>query len=87
MKISEQEAALILGLSLATIRRDRSKNSRGLGIPFFKIGAKVLYDPAALVDWLEQQRRCGPVQHAPQPQQPKRGSGRPRKLQGNDHEK
>jgi predicted DNA-binding transcriptional regulator AlpA len=51
---SVNEAATYLGLSTPYLNRLRAT---GGGPPFFKIGARVVYAPADLDDWLAKHRR------------------------------
>jgi len=73
--VDEHEAGRLVGLSAATLRRDR-KDGR-LGIEFIKMGAAVRYSPAALAAWVAARL----VATAPPPAAaPPRRPGRPRKT-------
>lgn len=85
--LTDLEAALVLGLSVHTLRRERSARSRGLGIPCVRIGGAVRYRPADLEAWLNKLAIAPNPPPEPfsasQPKQPepgKRGRGRPRLL-------
>ena len=49
-RIRTEAAAKHLGLSVSTLTHDRIY--RGLGIPFLKLGKTVVYDTAALDQWM-----------------------------------
>lgn len=51
--LSTREAAALLGVSEALLRLDR--RTRHIGLPYLRIGRRVLYDRAALEAWLEAQ--------------------------------
>lgn len=82
--LTEHEAAEYLQLSVSTLRRERSTQSRDLGIPFLKIGVVVRYSVAALDEWIKN-RSAQPSKLTPQslPAPEKevvRGRGRPKKM-------
>lgn len=72
--VDEHTAAKLVGLSTATLRRDR-RDGR-LGISFIKIGAAIRYSPPALEKWIAE--RLAPTPPAAAPAPPRR-RGRPRK--------
>ena len=80
----EQEAAHYLHLSVSTLRRERSTQSRNLGIPFLKIGVVVRYSVAALDEWIKSRSARPPEptnEPLPSPQKEVvRGRGRPKKM-------
>lgn len=90
--INDTQAASLLCLSVSTLRKDRSVVSRGLNIPFVKMGDRVRYLPSQLEAWMHSRtvnpvQPQQPVEAQPQPvpmpkQQGRRGVGRPRKIQG-----
>lgn len=54
MKINQKQAAEQLGVKERTLEDYRL---RGGGPPFYKIGARVVYDTGELDDWLAARRR------------------------------
>ncbi len=52
---SVSQAAERLGVSVSFMNKMRLV---GGGPRFIKLGARVCYDPADLLDWLEAQKRC-----------------------------
>ena len=52
--LSTEEAARFLGCSPATLNADRCR--RRWGVPFLRLGRRIVYDAAALRAWLEAQQ-------------------------------
>lgn len=80
--LPEREAARVLGISVAGLRRDRADGRLG-GIPFARIGGRIIYPVAALGEWVAQRtvRTVTPAPAAPDQQPPKRRRGRPTKME------
>ena len=57
ISMNEKMTAKLTGLSVHTLRSYRHK---GIGLPYRKIGSKVLYDRQAVIDWLNKH----PLQHS-----------------------
>ncbi len=55
-RVRRPEAAAYVGLSEATLEADASR--RRLGIPFYRIGARVYYRRSDLNAWLASRRVC-----------------------------
>jgi hypothetical protein len=51
--LNEKEVAKILGISLSTLRIHRHK---GRGLPYYKIGKAVRYDPVDILNFLEENK-------------------------------
>lgn len=83
LAFDEHVAATILGVSAMTLRRDRRDGH--LGIPFARIGGRVVYPRAALERWLVERTRPTPPAPPPPPvpvlEQPRRRRGRPTKAE------
>jgi len=58
-KLSTPEAAAYIGLGESTLNKSRVTKSVGStpAPPYIKLGARVLYDPADLDQWLAQNKR------------------------------
>lgn len=78
LAVDEHVAAAILGVSAMTLRRDR-RDGR-LGIPFTRIGGRVVYPRVALEQWLMERTRPAPTL-APVAEEPRRRRGRPTKAE------
>ncbi|SCC94957.1 conserved hypothetical protein [Thiomonas sp. X19] len=79
--VNTKEAAQILGVSKATLDRDRATGCAG-GVPCIRIGGRALYSPEQILEWAKA-RAIVPtpalalqIEAAPQP----RRRGRPRKT-------
>ncbi|SCC94458.1 conserved hypothetical protein [Thiomonas sp. X19] len=79
--VNTKEAAKILGVSKATLDRDRATGCAG-GVPCIRIGGRALYSPEQILEWAKA-RAIVPtpalalqIEAAPQPKR----RGRPRKL-------
>lgn len=59
MLLSIQEASTMLGISVSTLYRLTSRRR----IPFCKIGSRVVFQPAQLEDWIQEQS-IQPVEEA-----------------------
>ena len=59
-RLTHEEAALRLGVGKSTLARMRMQ---GTGPEYLKIGGRVWYEPAEIVDWLGKQRRTQTDQH------------------------
>lgn len=55
-RLNTPQAAEFLGLAAATLERDRVTGR--LGIPYLKLGRRVLYDRSDLEAWLDRRRRA-----------------------------
>jgi len=51
------QAAEILGIDSRTIENDRYKNPPKLGIPYHKVGGRVVYDLDEIETWFQARRR------------------------------
>ena len=51
--LNEKQVAEIIGLSVSTLRLNRHK---GCGIPYYKMGRAVRYDPADISKFLESKK-------------------------------
>jgi hypothetical protein len=51
--LTEKQVSKIIGLSVSTLRLDRHKRR---GIPYYKIGKAVRYDPEDVSNFLESQK-------------------------------
>lgn len=76
--LSERDAARWLGVSATTLRRDRATGLAG-GIPFIKIGARIVYRAEALERWLAEREQQPAAR--PQPTPRARRRGRPTKTE------
>ena len=54
-RLATPEAAQYLGLAKATLDKDRV--SGRMGIPYYRLGRRIVYDQADLDAWLDQHRR------------------------------
>lgn len=81
INFSEGAAARFIGVSVMTLRRDR-RDGR-LGIPFIRIGGRVLYPRGPLEKWnADHTRVTSPCAIAGAPvSRAQRGRGRPRKAE------
>lgn len=79
--VNTKEAAQILGVSKATLDRDRATGCAG-GVPCIRIGGRALYSPEQILEWAKARAIVPTPVQPPQIEaapQPKR-RGRPRKL-------
>ena len=70
-KLTNLETAKFLKCSESKLNKDRCQGT--LKIPFFKNGARVLYDKEDLVEWLGQRRHFSTSEYETSP-----GTGRPK---------
>ena len=79
LAVDEHTAGQILGVSAITLRRDRSDGR--LGIPFVRIGGRIVYPRAALEQWLTERTAATPPVLVPAAEPPRRRRGRPTKAE------
>ena len=48
--LTEKQTAKLTGRALSTLRNERSK---GIGLPYYKIGRSVRYSENDIVEWME----------------------------------
>lgn len=48
--LTEKQTAKLTGRALSTLRNERSK---GIGLPYYKIGRSVRYSAKDIVEWME----------------------------------
>lgn len=79
--VNTKEAAKILGVSKATLDRDRATGCAG-GVPCIRIGGRALYSPEQILEWAKARAvvptPAQPMQIDATPQPRRRG--RPRKM-------
>lgn len=77
-------AAKLLGVSKSLLDHDR--NGGGLGVPYVKLGGRVLYEPQTLLAWVRARMVHPPAPQAaqaqaePQAEQPRRRGRRRRAV-------
>lgn len=84
---SPEELSKLMSISIPSLARDRKNGNLG-GIPFVKLGDRVLYPKAQLLTWISQRVKQGHFHHNDDSEKnsaqqiitdiPKRGRGRPK---------
>lgn len=78
--VSAREIARRLGVSLVQVNRDR-RDGRCGGIPFVKVGARIIYPPRAVEEWLLSRVERSVVRQAEQTCANKKRRGAPTKSE------